>query len=230
MIWKDYAQYKDLRAVIDPADSKGFKNTYINILHHKLLMNEIGYLLKNKKVLDIGCGIGRFTKFLQSRGAEVTGVDICQEMIDQNTECKTICTSLDKLPFDDNSFDIIFSVWTLQYMNELELSVISKEISRVLKPGGFVFIIEQMSDSGYGNVVSRHCLDYGIIFNNNGICWGKTRTIAYENDLIIGIIRHGIIPEELFMPIADLHLGLNKQLPFKYGIYLDTFMLFRKVE
>jgi len=46
--------------------------------------NVIKYLvpLSNKRILDYGCGTGKFSRFLRDRGAKVIGVDVAERMID----------------------------------------------------------------------------------------------------------------------------------------------------
>ena len=50
---------RDLRLVIDPADTKGHKNRYINVLQHITLKDALGDTSK-LMALDVGCGIKRF--------------------------------------------------------------------------------------------------------------------------------------------------------------------------
>lgn len=225
--WKDYAKHGDLRSVIDSADNRGLKNKYINLLHHKILSDAIGNSLKGKRVLDLGCGIGRFTKFLQSCGAEVTGVDSCEEMLSFYTGYKKICASVNKLPFENESFDAVLSVWTLQYVDKNILFEVSKEINRVLVPGGNVYLIEQLSRYGYDSVLSRCLSDYQFTFENFDMI--NSRSIMRERDLLVGLIKKGIIPEKYFSLLIPYHLKRNKDLYLNQEIeYIDYFMEFRR--
>lgn len=230
--WSEYAKNKDLRAVIDPADERGLKNQYINLLHHTILADNMINSLQGKRVLDLGCGNGRFTKFLQSGGAEVVGLDSCKDMLEMNTGCTTVCAPVTKLPFDNNSFDVVLSVWTLQYIPYKELQVVVEEINRVLTPGGTVYLIEQMGN-GYDSVYPRYPIIYEEAFQNKFIEL-YSRKIIKSDDIIVGIVRRGFIPKFLFLCLAVFHLDLNNY-KFQMGKvvdsdYVDYFMKFIKVE
>lgn len=226
--WKDYAKLGNLRAVIDPADEKGHKNRYINLLHHLVLADAIGDSLQGKQILDLGCGNGRFGRFLKECGAEVTGVDSCAEMLEQNVECKTVCAPINNLPFEDNSFDAVLSVWTLQFLSDAELVKSKDEISRILKPGGMVYLIEQVSRHGYDDVFPRLPSDYKNTFSQFQPM--RIRGITYNNEKILGMVKRGLIPELAFELIARHHLNYSEHLPIPKSGYLDCLMVFMKGE
>lgn len=223
--WKEYARVGDLRAVIDPFDLKGYKNHYINLLHHVILSDAMDKDLKGKKVLDLGCGIGRFTEFLKSRGAEVVGLDSCQEMLDFNTGCKTVCSPVTSLPFKDGEFDIILSVWTLQYLDDNDLQTAVSEMIRVLAPGGMVYLIEQMTLFGYDTVIPRIPHFYNAVFSKRCVPVDK-RSICYAFDRTISLVRIGLLsPTE---KLARWHLPRTRNLTFREYEYVDYFMSFKK--
>jgi len=90
----------------------------------------------SKKVLEIGCGIGDFARFLASKGMNVTGVDPYAEP--QKGKNYTIKRAYgEELPFKDGSFDAVVSVRTLHHTDaEKTLG----EAYRVLKKEGMVCI------------------------------------------------------------------------------------------
>ena len=100
------------------------------------------------KVLDAGCGPAVMTKLLLDLGHEVTGVDTSQEMLQYGQEMLGDATervhfqqgSVDDLPFEDETFDLIISryvVWTLP-----DPVKALAEWQRLLKPGGRVLVID----------------------------------------------------------------------------------------
>lgn len=224
--WNEYAEHGDLRSVIDPADTLGYKNKYINLLHHKILSKHMKDL-KGKRVLDLGCGIGRFTEFLQSKGAIVTGVDSCSDMLKINTRCQTVCAPATQLPFEDGSFDVILSVWTLQFLDSNDLKLAIQEMNRVLSPGGIVYFIEQISLTGYDNVNGRIPQDYDAYFGEH-FSLVACRPLNSSSDTIIGVVRLGWVPEYLFPSLVSLNLLLNWSMVLNKG-YIDYFMEFKKV-
>ena len=102
-------------------------------------------------ILDVGCGIGGSTRRLaHETGCCVTGIDLSDEYIDtaqrltqllnMQERVKFHATSALALPFDDNSFD---GVWSLQMnMNVEDKLSWLKETYRVLKPGGRAVLYE----------------------------------------------------------------------------------------
>ena len=107
-----------------------------------------GIDVRGMRVLDIGCGIGGIDALLvkQHGAAHVTGIDVeaplikrAREMaisaeLTQNLTFQHIAPG--SLPFDDNSFDLVFSKDALLHIPDK--SAIYADIFRVLKPGGHV--------------------------------------------------------------------------------------------
>ena len=88
------------------------------------------------KILDVGCGKGfllyDFTKILP--GIEVYGLDISKYAIENSKEeikDRLILGDATKLPFDDNSFDLVFSLNTLHNLECFNLDIALREIERV---------------------------------------------------------------------------------------------------
>jgi len=100
--------------------------------------------LCGKEVLDLGCGYGRDSVYLASRGAHVCGIDesALQVSLSQK-ECPSglfARASFESLPFCDYLFDTLFSRYALQHTAKLDPAFM--EAARVLKPGGkFLFVV-----------------------------------------------------------------------------------------
>jgi SAM-dependent methyltransferase len=230
MNWSTYAKNPNLMAVMDPADTKGHKNRYINILHHKVLANSIGTRLMGRSLLDVGCGVGRFNDLLLNRCGKVMGVDSCKDMISKNTNI-SVLSPITKLPFPDDKFDAALSVWTLQFLNVEDMETAIAEISRVLKTGSSMFLIEQMSIKGYDQVPARVPSVYWSHFIHNGFIQASMYPIMYSHSALLDLIRIGAIPECCHGVIADFQLLRMKNRPVYYdrADYVDWFMEFRKV-
>lgn len=92
---------------------------------------------RNLRILDAGCGTGGLAVQLQSLG-QVKGVDLHDEAVrySQSRGLDVTQASLQKLPFDDASFDLITCVDVIYHKNvEDDVQALS-EIRRVLAPGG----------------------------------------------------------------------------------------------
>jgi SAM-dependent methyltransferase len=113
-------------------------------------LTELGIELRGRKVLDLGCGMGRVSVQLARYGAEVFGTDISQEMI------RLAQANLAHVPdlhfqvgdgttlarYHDEFFDVVWSYITFRHIPSLKVILeYLDEIGRVLVPGG-KFVIE----------------------------------------------------------------------------------------
>lgn len=91
------------------------------------------------RVLDIGCGEGRFCRMLGKRGASTVGIDPIEEMVatarerDQHGGAYAR-TGAERLPFADATFDLVVSYITLVDITGYREAI--AEMARVLRPGG----------------------------------------------------------------------------------------------
>ena len=96
-----------------------------------------------KKVLDAGAGTGRITLRLQESGASVTALDISPEMLaklhQKHPEIETVEGDMEAMPFEDESFDMVFSSLALVHLKKVEPFL--DECYRVLKDGGKVVLV-----------------------------------------------------------------------------------------
>ena len=100
------------------------------------------------RILDAGCGVGRYTIPLAMREYEVMGVDISSFAITEldtarlrrNMQMGLAAADVCHLPFRDNTFDAVVAFGVLQHLLEEERSVVPSEFARVLVPGGTIVI------------------------------------------------------------------------------------------
>ena len=112
-------------------------NKRLNVVFHELLNESI----ENKNILDAGCGTGWFSKWACDRKAKVTSMDLGENLLKktaQKCSSKIIIGSVLKMPFEDNTFDIIISSEVIEHVTEPYLAL--KEMYRVLKPEGTLII------------------------------------------------------------------------------------------
>lgn len=98
--------------------------------------------MKDKRVLDLGCGYGLFTKYFQDIGADVIGVDGSAEMIKiakarYSDFTFSIIDITKALPFQNESYDLIFCNQVLMDIENIE--PLFKEINRILKFDGIFY-------------------------------------------------------------------------------------------
>lgn len=97
--------------------------------------------VKNKQVLDIGCGHDLLMDYFRNRGAKITGIDLCPEVVNEMKKdgFNVIEADCCNLPMKDNTFDITFSIGVVEHFEKTKEAI--KEHIRVTKKGGRVVVI-----------------------------------------------------------------------------------------
>jgi len=131
-------------------------NEYIDKLQIHYLKRIFNMIKPSDTVLDLGCGVGRFTFRLANLCKEVYGVDSSNEAIkickrkaidDAVSNAKFEVMDVRKLNFDDERFDWVLSVTCLQHItNETDLITSIQEALRVTKKNGKVILLECTND------------------------------------------------------------------------------------
>ncbi|MDI3326543.1 class I SAM-dependent methyltransferase [Pontibacterium granulatum] len=93
-------------------------------------------------ILDAGCGSGIFTQPIAENGAQITGIDISQPMLERAQKRlprhEFLAADICDLPFVDESFDKTVSITALEFIEDGEQAI--AELFRVTKPGGLVVV------------------------------------------------------------------------------------------
>ena len=100
------------------------------------------YNMKDKNsMLEIGCGRGEMLQNFKELGLDVKGIDLSPEApkFNKNIEIKVGNVEDDLLPYEDESFDIVYSKSVLEHLYYPERYI--KEAYRVLKPNGLILVL-----------------------------------------------------------------------------------------
>jgi SAM-dependent methyltransferase len=97
---------------------------------------------KERRLLEIGVGQGTDLAMFAQHGAICTGIDLCTEHLKlsqerfrlYNLDGRFVLGDAESLPFDDNTFDIVYSYGVIHHTPNIEAA--AREIYRVVKPGG----------------------------------------------------------------------------------------------
>ncbi|OUR96929.1 3-demethylubiquinone-9 3-O-methyltransferase [Halobacteriovorax marinus] len=95
------------------------------------------------KVLDLACGGGFLSNHLSSEHYQVSAVDISPNSLaiakkyDESKKVQYIESSIEKLPFENESFDVVFLMDVLEHLDDPKIAL--KEAARVTKKNGFIF-------------------------------------------------------------------------------------------
>jgi len=141
--------------------------TYMNdekLLFHEIQCKQLDKLINeqpNAKILDVGCGTGRFLKwFSENRGYEMYGVEPAKNMIKEakqktNNHGLTIKQGdIENIPYPDNFFDRVITMHVLMHLHPDMIKKGIKEIYRVLKPGGYM-LLDFPAENGVWNVLGK---------------------------------------------------------------------------
>lgn len=118
---------------------------YVQYYEHEMIMS-LAEVKAGMKIADVGCGTGLYTEELCRLGANVVGIDISPEMLEIAAQ-KTIkyCSKIEfvegdaaSLPFNDNSFDLVFSVTAMEFFQKPKQCL--HEMYRILRPGGHMVV------------------------------------------------------------------------------------------
>lgn len=130
---------------LDPRQYAGWRTTPLGAVSERLEMDllfELAGPVRGKSVLDVGTGDGSYAREAAARGAHVAGVDADAAMLRaarDRADSRGLSFELtegrvESLPFEDNTFDVVFAVTVLCFVGDAERAV--QEMARVLVPGG----------------------------------------------------------------------------------------------
>lgn len=92
--------------------------------------------------LDLGCGIGQYSKLLMEYGYDVTSADISDIALNKVKEFNDTIVKVDmqkQLPFEDKQFNLVFANLSIHYFSNKDTKKLMLEIKRILKDNGLFF-------------------------------------------------------------------------------------------
>src|SRR3989344_3579136 len=132
--------YKEEETFIDKIINKVFRGKTLK-KRMKYTIDEIKNDVKNKTVLDIGCGPGHYSIILSKMGAKVTAIDISKEMIQEaKKNAEKLNTKNIKFFVENflnsnfkNKFDYSFAIGFADYTNKQELDLLINNMKQITK-------------------------------------------------------------------------------------------------
>ena len=166
------------------------KKNFTTVLDVELLS---GFIPKNCRILDVGCGYGRILNELYQAGfTDLTGIDSAENMIKrgkrEHPELNLLANPDGKIPFEDNCFDavILFGVLTCVTDNSLQKELL-KDIKRVLKPSGIIYVNDFLLNTGlkrrlFYKKAQKETGIYGAFKTNDGV------TVRHHDEDYISVL------------------------------------------
>jgi len=110
-------------------------------------------LYPGARILDVGCGTGEYIQRANELGFSASGVEPAEAMrkaaIEKNPGSAILNGVATELPFRDSTFDLVICIEVLRYLHNADNRQALREMYRVLKPGGTLFL----------TMVNRYALD-----------------------------------------------------------------------
>lgn len=110
---------------------------YFDIVTEEMLNN-------TSTVIDIGCGSGRFMRYLKGRYKKIVGIDpsaaifAADTLIGPDEQVELIQASTDNIPFPDNHFDFGYSLGVLHHIPDTQKAL--NDSIKKIKPGGYFLL------------------------------------------------------------------------------------------
>ena len=120
-------------------------------------------LKPGSSILDVGCGTGRWLRRYQKMGLHATGADATAGMLrlarERGTLTPLIAGEACRLPFAREQFDAVSDITVVQHIPSLLQREALSEMSRILRPGGRLILMELIQGKG-GHIFSRSPEDW----------------------------------------------------------------------
>jgi ubiquinone/menaquinone biosynthesis C-methylase UbiE len=139
--WERSAKVDAIRAISDQDDEESFE------VSGRTDAGDLAALLApGSTVLEIGCGTGRVMQHLAPACRQLHGIDISEAMVTQGRERLAhlpnvsfeVGNGYDLGPFEDESFDLVYSLYAFQHMPKTTAYNYLVESARVLRPEGLL--------------------------------------------------------------------------------------------
>lgn len=119
----------------------------------KILLDNIDF--ENKKILEIGCGLGRWAAFFHDKCESYLGIDYSKNLIELAKsnynydncyfqEMSALDINIDEL-INKPPFDIIFIAGVIMYLNDEDIPILIKEINNLTPKNKTIYIRESIS-------------------------------------------------------------------------------------
>ncbi len=134
--WFDSSFYQKLYAYRNEEEARNFIDELVRELHPHV----------SARMLDLGCGNGRHSKYLASKGFDVTGIDLAASSIREAKKWEKFRLRFYRqdmrLPFGNNLFDYVLSFFTSfgYFEDATDDNKVINNISTALKPGGILMM------------------------------------------------------------------------------------------
>ncbi|MFN6943737.1 MAG: class I SAM-dependent methyltransferase [Cytophagaceae bacterium] len=212
--WKTVESFGDEWAIFSSFEEKEIKrigDQYFDIIDDRIID-------ENSYVLDVGCGTGRWTRYISDKVGFVEAIDPssavvqASHMLKDKKNVRITQAEVDHIPFEDGSFDLVFSLGVLHHIPDTKAGI--KKCVEKVKPGGRFMVYL------YYNLDNRSVFFKGIFYFSNIIRFvvsslPKTIKRAFS-DLLAILLYLPFISLAKFLNKFSLTRGIVKFIPLSY--------------
>jgi ubiquinone/menaquinone biosynthesis C-methylase UbiE len=192
------------------ADINQFGDEYFDIA-------DAAILNKDAYVLDMGCGSGRFSRYLSGKVGFIEMLDpseaiwAAEKLLCGINNVRMINASADSIPFADNTFDLVMSIGVLHHIPDTQMAM--KNCVSKVKPGGhfFVYLYYNLDNRG----IAFRLLFKIVNIARKLISWMPSSLKKFMCDLIAVLVYMPLITFGKLLDKAGLK-ELAKKLPLSY--------------
>ncbi|WP_435189538.1 class I SAM-dependent methyltransferase [Pseudothioglobus sp. nBUS_23] len=172
-IFSEYHSGKNLTHDARHPYEKDFIETKVKLLKKYLSCKQ------GQQILDLCCGTGEYSKYIDTKKNSYYGLDFSQNMLDEFKLSEIyfegmnlIKADVNKIPITNNKIDICFCFSSLYYFDDIE--IVLKQVNRVLLTSGVAIL-----EFGTKNNINAHVSNYWAKNAN----WGYPYFISYKEML-----------------------------------------------
>jgi ubiquinone/menaquinone biosynthesis C-methylase UbiE len=133
---------------------------------HRDMSDKLAELLapvQGKRILELGCGLGKYSVWLAKQGANVVAMDVGHHLVAaaealarvNQVDCQFRQGNIVEPPFDSASFDVVIGLGVLHHLSTADVQQAIRECHRVLKANGKAVFYESVENSRLFNFVQN---------------------------------------------------------------------------
>lgn len=219
--WNEFSSF-------DEEEVQYIGNEYFDIVTEQ-------HITKNSTVLDVGCGTGRWSRYISQRVGQVEGIDPSSAIfnaVDFNKNIENIRftqAGVDCIPFENNSFDLVFSLGVLHHIPDTQKAM-QACVDKVKMNGHFlVYLYYSFDNRGFGYKFLFQCSNLfrrvicKLPFSIKRIVCSSIGIIVYWPMARIGTLLKKLLPKLSFYKKLPLYYYHDKSLHIMKNDSLDRF-------
>lgn len=146
--------------------AQGYEHSHQGDIDAKELEEFLTHMPKHSKVLDLGAGNGRDSRWFADHEVDVTMLDMSPEMLEiaakKVPEATVVQGDMTEMSFENESFDGVWARASLLHLTKEEGAKVVKKVFEILKNGGMFFCLlkegageKEVVDAKYGQEAKR---------------------------------------------------------------------------